>query len=181
MRDAQKLAAAVALAAEVHHGQCRDEGTPYIEHPIRVAHIAESEVGLTEVDCLLAAYLHDAVEDAADPDAVRARIRSDFGERVLEMVEILTKPADRSLPKEERDRFYHQRLLEAPWEVRALKLCDRLDNTRFLIRCPDSKKRATYLRETEEKYLPLAERAGVLLEALRAGTEKVRELYGPPA
>lgn len=178
MTDGQKLVAAVALAAEVHHGQCRDEGTPYLEHPIRVAQIAACEIGLTEVDLLLAAYLHDAVEDAHDPDAVRNRIRELFGGQVLEIVETLTKPDDKSVPKEERDRIYHERLHAAPREVKALKIADRVDNTRFLIHCPDAKKRGTYLRETEEKYLPLAEEAGVLVEELRAATERVRELQG---
>jgi (p)ppGpp synthase/HD superfamily hydrolase len=60
-----------------------------------------------------------------------------------------------------------------------LKICDRVDNTRFLIKCPDAKKRASYLKETEEKYLPLAAAAGVLYEELKRATEKVRELYGP--
>jgi guanosine-3',5'-bis(diphosphate) 3'-pyrophosphohydrolase len=179
MTDTQKLAAAVALAAEVHHGQCRDEGTPYIEHPIRVANIAANEVGLTDADLVVVAYLHDAVEDADDPDAIRQRIRVTFGERVLELVEILTKPADKALAKQERDRFYHERLLAGPWEAKALKIADRVDNTRFLIKCPDSKKRSTYLRETEEKYLPLARDANVLVKELEAATERVRDLHGP--
>jgi guanosine-3',5'-bis(diphosphate) 3'-pyrophosphohydrolase len=179
MTDLQKITAAVALAAEVHHGQCRDEGTPYIEHPIRVAHIAANEIGLTDVDLIAAAYLHDAVEDAAAPDAVRRRIRELFGQRVLEVVEILTKPADKTVPKEERDRIYFERLHAAPPEVKALKIADRVDNTRFLIQCPDSKKRASYLKETEEKYLPLAREAGVLVAELEAATLRVRELHGP--
>ena len=179
MTDAQKLVAAVALAAEVHHGQCRDEGTPYIEHPIRVARIAAEELGVEDVDLLITAYLHDCVEDAADPEVVRRRIREHFGARVLEAVEVLTKPADKSVPKEQRDRKYHERLLAAPREIQALKVADRLDNTRFLIRCPDAKKRASYLKETEEKYLPLAEQAGVLAAELREATERVRELHGP--
>jgi guanosine-3',5'-bis(diphosphate) 3'-pyrophosphohydrolase len=173
------LPAAVALAAEVHHGQCRDEGTPYIEHPIRVALIAARELRIEDPDLLAAAYLHDTIEDAGNPQAIRSRIREEFGERVLAIVETLTKSADESVPKEQRDREYHERLLTAPPEVQALKIADRLDNTRFLIHSPDSKKRSTYLRETEEKYLPLAEQAGVLVEELRQATERVRELYGP--
>jgi (p)ppGpp synthase/HD superfamily hydrolase len=175
----EKQAEAVALAAEVHHGQCRDEGTPYIEHPIRVARIAAVELGVADPELLCAAYLHDAIEDAPDPEAVRAAIRERFGERVLGIVETLTKSPDRSIPKEERDRAYRERLLSAPQEVQALKVADRLDNTRFLIRCPDSKKRASYLRETEEKYLPLARHANVLVAELEQATERVRELYGP--
>jgi len=174
-----RIAEAVALAAEVHHGQCRDEGTPYLEHPIRVARIAAVELGVEDPDLLCAAYLHDAIEDAADPEAVRRRIGERFGPRTLQIVETLTKTADKSIPKAERDREYHERLLNAPPEVQALKLADRLDNTRFLIHSPDSKKRSSYLKETEEKYLPLAEAAGVLLAELRQATERVRELYGP--
>jgi (p)ppGpp synthase/HD superfamily hydrolase len=180
MNDTAKLTAAAALAAEVHHGQCRDEGTPYIEHPLRVAHIAASEAGVSDPDLLAAAYLHDAIEDAQDPEAIRERVRETFGERVLQAVEILTKSPDRSIPKEHRDHAYHHRLLEAPREIRVLKICDRVDNARFLIQCPDSKKRASYLKETEEKYLPLAAETGVLYEELKRATEKVRELYGPP-
>lgn len=179
MGDARRLATAVALAAEVHHGQCRDEGTPYIEHPIRVARIAAEELGVEDVDLLAIAYLHDTIEDAAQPEEIRRRIRDLFGERVLAGVEALTKSADPSVPKEQRDQEYHERLLAAPREVRALKIADRVDNTRFLIHSPDSKKRATYLKETEEKYLPLAEEAGVLVEELRQATARVRQLYGP--
>src|SRR5688500_11588977 len=168
MNDIRKVAEAVALAAEVHHGQCRDEGTPYIEHPIRVAAIAAGEAGLTDPDLLIAAYLHDSIEDAEQPEAVRERIAQLFGERVLGIVETLTKPADRSSPKDQRDRIYHQRLEAAPREVKALKVADRLDNARFLVRCPDPEKRRTYALETEEKYLPLAEQAGVLVDELRA-------------
>jgi len=179
LSDTQKLALAVALAAEIHQGQHRDEGTPYLEHPIRVARIAAQELGFHDVDLLAAAYLHDTVEDAAQPAEVRRRIRETFGERVLAIVETLTKSPDKSIPKEERDREYHARLLAAPPEVQALKIADRVDNTRFLIHSPDSKKRATYLKETEEKYLPLAREAGVLVEELQAATRKVRELFGP--
>lgn len=173
------LIQAVALAAEVHHGQGRDEGTPYLEHPIRVALIAGRELGITDPELLCAAYLHDTIEDADDPNAVRRRIREEFGPRVLDIVETLTKNPDQSVPKEQRDREYHERLLAAPSEVQALKVADRVDNTRFLIHSPDSKKRASYLKETEEKYLPLAEQAGVLVRELRQATERVRELYGP--
>ena len=67
-----------------------------------------------------------------------------------------------------------------PGPPEVLKICDRVDNTRFLISCPDSKKRSTYLKETEEKYLPLAAATGVLYDELRRATEKVRELFGPP-
>jgi (p)ppGpp synthase/HD superfamily hydrolase len=175
----RSLIEAVALAAEVHHGQCRDEGTPYLEHPIRVALIASRELGVTDPELLCAAYLHDTIEDAANPEAIRHRIREQFGERVLGIVETLTKNPDATVPKERRDREYHARLLAAPAEVQALKIADRVDNTRFLIHSPSSKKRASYLRETEEKYLPLAEQAGVLVAELRGATERVRELYGP--
>jgi (p)ppGpp synthase/HD superfamily hydrolase len=172
---AQQLAAAVALAAEVHHGQTRDEGTPYIEHPIRVARIAALEARLDDPALIAAAYLHDTLEDAAEPEAVRARIRAEFGARVLGLVETLTKPAA-SVPKEQRDREYHARLLAAAPEVQALKLADRLDNVRSLVLCPDVGKRASYLKETEAKYLPLAEQTGVLLDELRLAMERVRTL-----
>jgi (p)ppGpp synthase/HD superfamily hydrolase len=177
--DLKNLVAAVAFAAEVHHGQCRDEGTPYIEHPIRVAGIAARELGVGDPELLCAAYLHDTIEDADDPAKVRHRIRELFGDRVLSLVETLTKPAKDSAPKEQRDREYHERLETAPPEVIALKIADRLDNARFLIRSPDSRKRASYLKETEEKYLPLAQRAGVLVNELHAAIEGVRELHGP--
>ncbi|MFN3649086.1 MAG: HD domain-containing protein [Armatimonadota bacterium] len=178
--DAQRLVAAAAFAAEIHHGQCRDEGTPYLEHPLRVARIAADEIGISDPELLIAALLHDTLEDADDPEAARRRIREEFGERVLEVVELLTKPSDDGTSKEARDREYHSRLQQAPREVQALKIADRLDNTRFLIHSPDSKKRGRYLRETEEEYLPLAEKAGVLVEPLREATRRVRELYGPP-
>jgi hypothetical protein len=67
--ELEKIATALRLAESVHRGQTRDEGTPYIEHPIAVARILMEEIDITEsgvspLDAICAALLHDVLEDS---------------------------------------------------------------------------------------------------------------------
>src|SRR3954468_21177696 len=87
--DAERLLDAYRVAAAAHHGQLRDEGTPLIEHPVRVAQILWSELCVRDVDLLIAAVNHDVLEDC-ELDA--AFMTSKFGAHVTELVEHVTKP-----------------------------------------------------------------------------------------
>ncbi|MBM2826004.1 MAG: hypothetical protein HW403_68 [Dehalococcoidia bacterium] len=150
------VAAAYALAQKSHAGQTRDEGTPYILHPLRVAAFL-AEQGHRDPELLAAALLHDTLEDTS---LTEAEIEAAFGGRVAELVRALTKPDLRSQSRIERDRLYYAQLASAPREALIIKLADRLDNVRYLHLSPVRGKAAAYLKETEERYLPLAHRVG---------------------
>lgn len=120
----QLLLQAVAFAARAHHGQMRkDEKTPYVSHPLRVCLIVREIFGFSDLRMLLAAVLHDTIEDTTtDFDDVEAQ----FGTEVARWVSLLSK--DKRLPETEREHAYCQGLVQAPWQVRACKLADMYDN-----------------------------------------------------
>lgn len=165
---------AAAIAADAHSGQLRDEGAPYVEHPLRVARILAEEAAVEDPNLLAAAVLHDVLEDAPDPDAVRARIREEIGQPVLTLVELLTKPPSGRNSREERDRAYLERLRAGPPEAVTIKLADRLDNVRSLRLNPDRQKRARYVAETEAHYLPLVNETGILAGGFRRALAELR-------
>lgn len=84
--------AALALAARVHAGQARKgTDTPYLAHILGVAALVLEGGG--DEDALVAALLHDTVEDGGDPATIRATIEREFGSRVLEIVNSLSDAA----------------------------------------------------------------------------------------
>jgi len=141
---------AYLLALNSHAGQMRDEGTPYILHPIRVALVLSEELRLYSSDLTCAALLHDVIEDS---DVTREEVEAEFGDTVARIVWLLTKLPEVSLPG-------YLAAIEKASDIKApvVKLCDRLDNLRFLIRSPKAEKKRRYIRTTEQHYLPLAAR-----------------------
>ena len=102
-----KLLEAVDFAAYKHRFQLRKdkEATPYINHPIRVAKIL-SEAGEDDIDLLIAAVLHDTIEDT---ETTTDELKRQFGDVVCSLVLEVTDNKD--LPKEERKRL---QILNAP-------------------------------------------------------------------
>lgn len=129
-----RIAQALALAVEAHHGQKR-KGTqiPYVAHPMGVASIALDH-GADE-DQAIAALLHDAVEDGG-PEYAK-RIREQFGNRVADIVEGCTDgvPDDSGikeawLPRKER---YIAHLRNATDDVLLVSGADKLHNARAIV------------------------------------------------
>ncbi|NUN50952.1 MAG: bifunctional (p)ppGpp synthetase/guanosine-3',5'-bis(diphosphate) 3'-pyrophosphohydrolase, partial [Candidatus Brocadiae bacterium] len=120
----EPLLKAISFAARKHEGQRRKDGrTPYAAHPMRVATIAMREFGVTDVEVLTAAVLHDTIEDTtADFDDLAAA----WGPRVAGWVTALTK--DKRLGEARREAEYFDGLEAAPVEVKLCKLADTLDN-----------------------------------------------------
>lgn len=169
--DRARVERAYRIAERAHRGQRRDEGSPFIEHPLRVALIVAEELGRPEADLICAALLHDVVEDTP---VTLAEVQETCGDSVAHWVELLTKEmvAD---PEEKRlaTRLYLRRIAEDSPEVLLLKLADRLDNLRSVGVLPDPDKQRKYLLETYWQYLPIAQRGGVFFyeqyKALVAG------------
>lgn len=153
------LLEAVAFSARAHQGQLRkDRQTPYHSHVFRVCLIVRDLFNVTERQVLLAAVLHDTLEDTTtDFDDLSER----FGVEVARWVAALSK--DSRLPEEERESQYRQVLASAPWQVQVCKLADMFDNLTDLgSLSPAGKRRAL-------------ERLRHYLEALRAGLKPEAE------
>lgn len=115
---------AVAFAARAHDGQRRKDGrTPYVSHVFRVCLITRHLFGVDDPDVLLAAVLHDTIEDTTtDFDDIEER----FGAKVAEWVAALSK--DTRQRDDARETDYCRVLSTAPWQVRVCKLADIYDN-----------------------------------------------------
>jgi guanosine-3',5'-bis(diphosphate) 3'-pyrophosphohydrolase len=158
---------AYAVAEEAHSDQTRDEGTPYIIHPVRVAVSLVDELDLYSPTLLCSALLHDVIEDS---EVTREDIEVMFGEEVAEVVWLLTKL------DEVRLTDYLARI-EAAGHTGApiVKLCDRLDNLRSVVHTPKLEKKRRYVRTTEELYLPMAARTNqYLYDELQRWLEEAR-------
>jgi (p)ppGpp synthase/HD superfamily hydrolase len=152
---------AIELAFAAHEGQLRDEGTPYVEHPLRVweSFKRHRPLGDTpirryeELGCV--AILHDVLEDC---DVTFAQLEREFSPFVAENVYLLTKrPLMAGEAKAERDAAYFAALRQAPADIQLIKLLDRLDNLSGLSASPRPGKVARYVEETERVFLPWAE------------------------
>ncbi|MBL7837559.1 MAG: bifunctional (p)ppGpp synthetase/guanosine-3',5'-bis(diphosphate) 3'-pyrophosphohydrolase [Bacteroidetes bacterium] len=153
------IRAAFDLALDAHKDMRRKSGEPYIYHPIAVAKIAASEIGLGTTS-IICALIHDVVEDS---DYTVEDIRRKFGDKVARIVDGLTKIKEvfdhtDSMQAEN----FRKMLLTLSDDVRVIlvKLCDRMHNMRTL----DSMSRKNQLKiasETLFLYAPLAHRLGL--------------------
>ncbi len=159
--DLEKVERAYEYANELHCGQFRQSGEPYISHPLAVAEIVAG-LGL-DTDSVCAALLHDTVEDCSDKVDLRD-IEKKFGEDVAQLVDGLTKIVSLQIEDKEEQHIENLRkmLLAMNEDVRVIfiKLCDRLHNMRTLEAKIESKRRMTAL-ETMQVYAPLAHRLGI--------------------
>lgn len=129
-----RLLSAIECAADAHEGQIRkDEArTPYIHHPLTVCCNVWREGGITNTDVLIAALLHDTLEDSKK---ITSRdISESFGEHVSKMVEELTN--DKKLSSADNKKRQIDKAPSMSIEAKTIKLADRLANIRDLISTP---------------------------------------------
>ncbi len=159
--DTEKIMKAYELAKNLHEGQFRVSGEPYISHPVSVAEIAAG-LGL-DTDSICAALLHDTVEDCGN-DIDIPTIKKEFGDDVAALVDGLTKLVNIPFSDKEEQHVEDLRkmFLAMAKDVRVIfiKLCDRLHNMRTLGVKKDEKRRTTAL-ETMHVFAPLAHRLGM--------------------
>ncbi|AFY38275.1 (p)ppGpp synthetase I, SpoT/RelA [[Leptolyngbya] sp. PCC 7376] len=157
--DRQLICKAFRFAHELHEGQERKSGRPYIEHPVAVAGLLRDLGGNSAM--IAAGFLHDVVEDT---DVTPEEIEEHFGEEVRQLVEGVTKLTKFTFSsKTERQAENFRRMfLSMAEDIRVIvvKLADRLHNMRTLepLR-PDKQKRIAL--ETKEIFAPLANRLGI--------------------
>ncbi len=127
-----ELLRALQFAAERHSGQRRKSGdTPYVNHVIDVAAILAVEAGVTTEDVLVAAVLHDTVEDTP---TTFAEIEERFGVQVAGLVAEMTD--DKRLPKMRRKELQIEHAPELSDDAKRLKLADKIANVRDLKESP---------------------------------------------
>lgn len=138
-----------------HRNQKRDDGTRYFDHLRSTALILIDELQIFDTEMIIAALMHDMLEDSFLFDEERIRVL--FGDEVAKMVMLLSMPKmDEKLfkSKAQRLRVYHHRIKNSPLKVVIIKLCDRLHNLRTMPNCtPEKIKRKS--AETIKHYIPL--------------------------
>jgi guanosine-3',5'-bis(diphosphate) 3'-pyrophosphohydrolase len=157
--DTELVRRAYRFADEAHLGQLRNSGEPYITHPIAVA--AQCAEWKLDAQALMAALLHDAIEDCG---VTKPELIERFGAPVAELVDGLTKldKLQFNTREENQAESFRKMLLAMARDVRVIlvKLADRTHNMRTLADAP-REKWARISRETLEIYAPIAHRLGL--------------------
>ena len=150
---------AYLFGAEAHEGQSRLSGEPYIYHPVAVARIL---AGLRmDHQCLMAAILHDVIEDT---ETAKEQLAREFGPEIAELVDGVSKLTQikfRSRAEAQAENF-RKMMLAMTKDIRVIliKLADRLHNMRTLgVMGPNKARRIA--RETLDIYAPIANRLGI--------------------
>lgn len=155
--DQQKVLAACAFGDKAHIKDFRKSGEPYITHPIAVAEILAGF--RLDVDTIIAAILHDTVEDT---EVTESQVASLFGKKVAQIVDGVTKlksTKDKHLNKASTFYKIFTATLEEP-RVLIVKLADRLHNMSTMDAVKPEKRQSTAL-ETLDFYVPFARLMGL--------------------
>ncbi|MEO8718590.1 MAG: HD domain-containing protein [Burkholderiales bacterium] len=131
--SARLLVDAVAFAAYKHRRQRRKDkdASPYINHPIALARVLSVEAGLSDPLLLVAAVLHDTIEDT---ETTLEELKERFGRTVAAVVMEVTD--DKTLPKTERKRLQIEHAAHISRRAKLVKLADKICNVRDVADSP---------------------------------------------
>lgn len=161
-QDAAQIREAYACAKEAHAPQMRDDGTPYILHPLRATISLITEAGVTNPAVLSATLLHDVIEDT---HLTIATIERDFGTAVTRLVQNVTRPhptddSEETIRHDKAVKF--MAIMDSDEETRMVKCADVLDNVRSWPNIPcgsaAQKKLQRWHSEVQNYALPLAQK-----------------------
>jgi guanosine-3',5'-bis(diphosphate) 3'-pyrophosphohydrolase len=138
---------AIAFAARAHRGQLRkDKETPYVSHVFRVCLVLRDLFGIDDHRALMAAVLHDTVEDTTtDFDDLKEH----FDAEIAGWVATLSK--DKRRVWDEREAVYEKQLARAPWQVQVCKLADIFDNLMDVAHLPPERRARSF--KNAQRYL----------------------------
>ena len=162
-----RLLEALAFAAEKHRDQRRKdaEASPYINHPIAVASVLAVEAQVTDESTLIAAILHDTVEDTET--SVSELVRT-FGDEVAQLVAEVTD--DKSLPKQTRKELQVVHAAAASSGAKCLKMADKICNVRDVTAHPPGE----WSLERRREYLNWA---GRVVAGCRGVDARLEEIF----
>ncbi len=157
---------ALAFAARKHRDQRRKDhhASPYINHPIALADILVNEGGVTDIDVICAALLHDTIEDT---ETTVEELEQAFGATVAGIVVEVTD--DKALPKAERKRLQIEHAPHLSDAARLVKLADKISNLRDLLDHPP----ADWTDQRKREYFAWAARVVDGLRGVHPGLEAV--------
>ncbi len=158
--NSDSLNKAYNFALDAHQNQKREEGVPYIIHPVAVASIL-TELKLDSAT-ITTGLLHDTIEDT---NVTYETVKKEFGEEVANLVDGVTKLSaleDKASDNSKAENF-RKLILATSKDIRVLlvKLADRLHNMRTINFLKDKEKIIRKAKETMEIYAPLADRMGM--------------------
>lgn len=167
MNNLSKLLAAASFAAKKHTGQKRKgaDGEPYINHPLEVANLLANIGKIEDYDVLIAALLHDTVEDTG---VKKEELTELFGERVSAYVMEVTD--DKSLPKAERKQLQIEHAPHLSNGAKQIKLADKISNIRDVTENPPH----DWSNQRRLEYVEWGEK---VVEGLRGANENLEKRF----
>ena len=171
-----------ADAAARWHAHQRRKGIaqePYINHLLEVASLVTEATGGSDPNLVIAALLHDAVEDQEVPIQIIVR---EFGKQVADIVIEVTD--DKSLPKEERKRKQIETAPKKSEGAKLIKLADKTSNLRTIASSPAAgwsvKRRLEYISWAKNVVSGLRGTSSWLEEQFDAAVTNAEQSIGPP-
>lgn len=133
MNNLTNFIEAASFAAKKHAGQRRkgNDAAPYINHPLEVTNLLASVGQIDDYDVLIAALLHDTIEDT---ETTKDEINEKFGATVTKYVSEVTD--DKSLPKAERKQLQIAHAPHISTGAKLVKLADKISNVRDVTENP---------------------------------------------
>ncbi|MCS7084481.1 MAG: RelA/SpoT family protein [Bacteroidia bacterium] len=175
--ERERVQKAFEFGKQAHDQMRRKTGEPYILHPIAVARIVVKEIGLKDATAVVAALVHDVVEDT---DYTVKDIQAMFGRTVAQITDGLTKISYGVTPGSSMQaETFRKMLLTMSSDIRValIKIADRLHNMRTL-KSMNPESRLKVSAETGFLYAPLAHRLG--LYNIKTELEDLALLYTDP-
>ena len=162
-----QLIKAIAFAADKHRNQRRKDAdaSPYINHPIALANVLSNEAGVDEEKVLIAAVLHDTIEDT---DTTSRELEEVFGDEIAAIVLEVTD--DKLLPKDERKRLQIEHASTISESAKLVKLADKTCNLRDMATAPP----ADWSAQRKADYFDWA---GEVVAGLRGSHPKLDALF----
>lgn len=162
-----KLLAAMAFAAHKHRDQRRkdESASPYINHPIALANFLANEGGIDDERVLIAAILHDTIEDTETTEQELVR---EFGQEIASIVLEVTD--DKSLPKDERKRLQIEQAASLSRRAKLVKLADKVCNLRDIAETPP----ADWTLERRQEYFDWAK---AVVDGLRGANPSLEHIF----
>lgn len=165
MNDVAKLIQAASFAAKKHTGQTRkgDDAAPYINHPLEVANLLANVGKVEDFDVLIAAVLHDTIEDTKTS---KEEITELFGTKVCGYVLEVTD--DKSLQKAERKQKQIEHAPHLSVGAKQVKLADKISNITDVMNNPP----AGWSKERRVEYIDWGEKVVAGLRGTNVDLEK---------
>jgi guanosine-3',5'-bis(diphosphate) 3'-pyrophosphohydrolase len=164
MTDLYGLIRAIDFAAKKHRDQRRKDAdaTPYINHPIELAELLIQQIGDDDLPVIIAAVLHDTVEDTR---TTPEELAEHFGAGIRDIVMEVTD--DSSLPREQRKQQQIEKAAHCSYPARLVKLADKICNLRDMSEHPP----ATWSIQRKREYYDWAARVVDQIRGTHAGLE----------